>query len=180
MKKLPGVGMRNLKTAVAVTACFFLFLPLQGVDLPAGANMGPFYACIAAVICMQSSVEQSLRQGVSRMMGTLLGGGAGLLILLLGDRLNHPVFTGALLGAGVVFTIWLCNALRRPAACAISCIVLCVVVLNHSGADRYVYTVVRMGETVVGIAVALAVNRLLPGEGAVKPGAQQGKQSSVS
>lgn len=169
MKKLPGVGMRNLKTAVAVMICFFLFLPLQGIGGPAGEHVGPFYACIAAVICMQGSVEQSVRQGISRVMGTLLGGGVGLLALLLGDWLEQPVLTGILLGAGVVFTIWLCNAIGRPAACSIGCVVLCVVILNHSGADRYLYTILRVGETLLGIVVAVAVNCLLPG----KPGAEE-------
>ena len=164
MKNLPGVGMRNIKTAVAVMICFFLFLSLREIEGPAGEHVGPFYACIAAIICMQSSVVQSVRQGISRVMGTLLGGGVGLLALLLGDWVDCPALTGVLLGAGVVFTIWLCNAIRRPAACSISCVVLCVMVLNHSGADRYLYTALRVGETLVGIVVAVAVNRLLPGK----------------
>lgn len=69
----------------------------------------------------------------------------------------------------MVFTIWLCNAIGRPAACSIGCVVLCVVILNHSGADRYLYTILRVGETLLGIVVAVAVNRLLPG----KPGAEE-------
>ncbi len=167
-ERLPKVGMRNIKTAVAVAACYFLFYPLRWVGIGMEGTLGPFYACIAAVICMQSSIEQSVRQGVSRVIGTLLGGVMGLLVLLLDDWLKQPVVTGLLLGVGVIVTIWLCNVLRRPAACAIGCVVLCVVIINHSGADRYWYTILRIGETLVGVAVAVVVNQLLPGGRAEK------------
>ena len=163
LERVPKIGMRNLKTAVAVVVCYFLFYPLRWAGIGMEGTLGPFYACIAAVICMQSSIEQSVRQGVSRVIGTLLGGVMGLLVLMLDDWLEQPVVTGLLLGAGVIVTIWLCNALRRPAACAIGCVVLCVVIINHSGADRYWYTILRVGETLVGVAVAVAVNHLLPG-----------------
>ncbi len=176
MNRLPKVGMRTVKTAVAVAACFFLFFPLRFLEGGADGLLSPFYACIAAVICMQSSIEQSVRQGVSRVIGTLLGGVVGLLLLPLDDWLGQPAATGLLLGLGVVGTIWLCNLLRRPAACSIGCVVLCVVVLNHSGADRYWYTILRIGETLVGVVVAVAVNHLLPGGGPEETGEYDGKK----
>ncbi len=158
-------GMRNIKTAVAVVICFLLFLPFWSQASPSGEGMqiGPFYACITAVICMQSSVEQSVRQGVSRVIGTLMGGALGLLVLVLYDVTGqHALVMALLLGLGCVAIIWLCNTVRRPAACSLGCIVLCVVMLNHSGADRYFYLLVRVGETLAGIVVAVAVNHLLP------------------
>ncbi|BDF70474.1 hypothetical protein CE91St41_22990 [Oscillospiraceae bacterium] len=159
-------GMRNIKTAVAVVICFLLFLPFWSQTSPAGeggVEIGPFYACITAVICMQSSVEQSVRQGVSRVIGTLMGGALGLLVLVLYDVTGqHALVMALLLGLGCVAIIWLCNTVRRPAACSLGCIVLCVVMLNHSGADRYLYLLIRVGETLAGIVVAVAVNHLLP------------------
>ena len=92
-------GMRNIKTAVAVVICFLLFLPFWSQASPAGEGMqiGPFYACITAVICMQSSVEQSVRQGVSRVIGTLMGGALGLLVLVLYDVTGQHALVMALL-----------------------------------------------------------------------------------
>ncbi|MEG2097350.1 MAG: FUSC family protein [Pseudoflavonifractor sp.] len=164
--QIPKVGMRTVKTAVAVMICFFIFLPFW-LRVPLGEydplrNVGPFYACIAAVICMQSSVEQSVRQGVSRVIGTILGGGVGICILAIDDLVHHPVITGLLMGAGIILTLWLCNLIKRPAACSIGCVVLCVVMLNHGGKDRYLYTLFRVLETIIGIVVAVLVNHLLP------------------
>lgn len=163
---IPKVGMRVIKTAVAVMICFFIFLPFW-VRTPLGANdplrdVGPFYACIAAIICMQSSVEQSVRQGISRVIGTVLGGAVGICILAVDDLIRQPVVTGILMGLGIVLTLWLCNLIQRPSACSIGCVVLCVVMLNHGGPDRYLYTFFRVVETIVGIVVAVAVNHLLP------------------
>ena len=162
-QSVPGVGMRNVKTAVAVVVCFLIFLPFWSSSSGGERTLiGPFYACIAAVICMQSSVEQSVRQGVSRLIGTAIGGGVGLLVLLVDDLLEIPLLTGLILGGGVVLVIWLCNVIHRPSACSIGCVVLCVVMINHSGTERYLYTLARMGETAVGIVVAILVNRFLP------------------
>lgn len=59
---VPKVGMRTMKTAVAVVLSYLVFIPL-GLLFPAqysGASAAPFYACVAAVICMQSSVGRSV------------------------------------------------------------------------------------------------------------------------
>lgn len=151
-------GMRNIKTAVAVTLCYFIFLPFWD---PSG-EVGPFYACIASVICMQDSVEKSFRQGVSRTIGTLLGGLVGLVILFVDDSVNSNLLLGLMLGAGCVAVIWLCNLIGRSSSSSLGCVVLSVVLINHGGVERYIYFLSRVVETVVGIAVAVAVNHLLP------------------
>ena len=124
--------------------------------------MAPVNACVAAVICMQSSIEQSLYQGISRVVGTIIGGVVGLLGLLLDDWISMPLATGVLLSGAIVATLWLCNLIKRPAACAIGCVVVCVIILNHGGSERYLYIIFRVFESIAGIAVALAVNRILP------------------
>ncbi|MGL4771994.1 MAG: aromatic acid exporter family protein, partial [Clostridium sp.] len=55
------VGLRNIKTALAVFVCMFLFSIFN--------NDNPFYACIAAVICMGDTVENSLIMGKNRIIG---------------------------------------------------------------------------------------------------------------
>ena len=120
-------GMRNIKTAVAVTLCYFLFLPVWD---PAG-EVGPFYACIAAAICMQDSVEKSFRQGISRTIGTLLGGATGLIILFLDDQADSRILLGLLLGLGCVAVIWMCNLIGRASSSSLGCVVLSVVLINH-------------------------------------------------
>jgi uncharacterized membrane protein YgaE (UPF0421/DUF939 family) len=162
---LPAIGMRTIKTAVAVVISFFIFFPFWGnSELHLGTlaiEIGPFYACIAAVICMQSSVEQSVKSGGARMIGTLIGGGVGLLVLTVDAAAGNKILFALLLGLGIILTIWLCNLIQQPASCAIACIVCCCIMLSHSGQERYLFTLARISETFVGILVALAVNHLL-------------------
>lgn len=170
-------GMRTIKTAVAVIISFLVFLPFWGYSPVEGGpldQVGPFYACIASVICMQGSLSKSKMQGLSRIIGTLIGGGVGLLILTLGSALSSGWVMGVTLGLGVLLTIWVCNRIGQPGASSIGAVVCCAVLLSHSGEERYFYTIARVGETIVGILVALAVNRLLPGN---KEQEQQAVQS---
>lgn len=161
-------GWRTIKTAVAVMISFAIFLPWWDYSLaqPSGPlqQLGPFYACIAAIICMQTSVQASVAQGLSRLLGTLMGGVTGLLAVLLNNRLPGPVASMVIFGLFVSLTIWLCSLFRQPGACSIAAIVCCAVMFSHSdGAmDALFYTIARMLETSVGILVAVAVNRALP------------------
>lgn len=164
--ELPKVGMRTVKTAVAVFTCFLVFLPFWSY-VPSGPEdllqqVYPINACIAAIICMQSSVEESVSQGLFRVIGTVLGGVVGLVCLLLSNFIGKPVMTGVLLGLGTVVTLWVCNLIKRPEACAMGCVVLCSILLTYDGTNGYFYILLRVLENLVGIFVAVAVNRLLP------------------
>ena len=167
--KIPLPGMRTIKTAVAVMISLVLFLPFLELTTPEGTafvdQLGPFYACIAAIVCMQSSVGASWKQGISRLLGTLIGGLVGLLCVTVTTWWDHPAVLALLCGAGTLVSIYLCNnVLKRPSACALSAIVCCSIMMSHSGQERYFYTIARMLETAVGILVAMAVNHVLPGK----------------
>lgn len=160
LKLIPG--WRNVKTAVAVMICFVIFLPWWGGAASDSRTLGPFYACIAAIICMQGSVEASVKQGLSRLLGTLVGGLVGLAGVSLTLVSPNYVVTTLIFGLCVMAAIYICTILHQPKACSIAAVVCCAVILSHSGEDRYFYTVARMAETAVGIVVAVAVNRVLP------------------
>ncbi len=77
-KKLPGIGQRMLKTAVAVFICLMIYC-LRGYH---GQSM-PTEAVITAIICMQPYIRDSREYAVNRLAGTLVGTFWGLLFLLL-------------------------------------------------------------------------------------------------
>lgn len=168
-QRIPLPGWRTIKTAVAAVICFLIFLPWWGSTQPASDGVldriGPFYACIAAVICMQGSVEASVKQGLSRLFGTLVGGLVGLGAVSVTMRAQSGAVLTLVFGLGVLLTIYLCNLARQSKACSIAAVVCCAIMLSHSGEGRYFYTIARMGETAVGIVVAVAVNKVLPGSG---------------
>ena len=70
---IPKIGMRNIKTAFSVFICIALFNLFK--------RDNAFYACIAAVICMKDTYENSLSIGINRLLGTFLGGLLGIITI---------------------------------------------------------------------------------------------------
>ena len=164
---IPRIGMRVVKTAVAVVLSYLVFVPfhllyreeLGGVL----GQLGPLYACIASIICLQSTLGQTLRQGISRLIGIGVGSLLGVATLLLGPALDDPWVKAPVLGIVCVAGVWLCLLLRRPAACGMACILPCVILITGvTGITRYYYAGARIIETVVGLLIALGVNAALP------------------
>ena len=166
--KLPKIGLRNIKTALAVAICLLLFLPFWVDDALTGywALIGPTNAVVAAILCMQHSIESSWRVGLVRLLGTLIGGIAGCAVITLQHYLPHNALLIPIVAVCVVVLIWFCLLIKQPMACNVTCIIFCIIVLMspQPGAERYLSAIFRMAETAVGILVAVGVNYLLPGE----------------
>ena len=112
---------------------------------------------------MQSSLGQTMQQGISRFIGVAVGGTLGVLVLALGEPVRYPLVKALMLGVVCVAGVWLCLLLKRPAACAMACIVPCVILVNGmTGVERYYYAAARIIETVVGVAIAFGINAALP------------------
>jgi uncharacterized membrane protein YgaE (UPF0421/DUF939 family) len=138
------LGMRNIKTAIAVVI---------SILISRGLNMEyPFYAAIASIISMQSSVENSFKAGRNRMLGTIVGAFVGYLCALISP--GNPFLTGI----GIVCVIYFCNLFNWKESSSIAGVVFCVIMLNLKGNSPILYSINRIIDTFVGIIVAIMVN----------------------
>ncbi|MGL5244326.1 MAG: FUSC family protein [Sarcina sp.] len=151
--KLPKIGARNLKTALAVVLCVLLF--------KVSYRPYPFYACIAAVICMKDNVKSSVKIGKNRMVGTLIGGLVGLIITILAKYLYLQNFSALLTGLGIIITIYSCNLCNKKESVTIACIVLIAIMVNLKGTAPFAYALNRILDTFVGIIIALLINKFI-------------------
>ncbi len=153
----PQIGMRNVKTAVSVLICLFLSALLR--------RHSAFYACIAAVMCIQPSYDKTLRYGLNRFIGTVIGGTVGYFVLELSLLLPSTwwCFKFFLYAVCIILLIYICGLIRRAGSSAICCIVFLSIVTNVDRGiqDTLLYVVNRVIDTTIGIAVAMAVDRLL-------------------
>ena len=79
---IPGLGLRSLKTALAVMLTALLYaIPFFGKN--------PTFACIGAIFGMGADMEESRRSGGNRFFGTIIGGFIGL-FLYWGEHLFFP------------------------------------------------------------------------------------------
>lgn len=166
------IGMRNIKTAVAVLACMILFeaftalnsvIPVTESHLNLLAHsfltrQNPIFACVASVIVMQSSLEKSRAFAVSRLTGTTVGVTGGLIFLWLNSNILSNKLTYLFVFAGIVLIIGFCNAINQPSASSISIITFLVVMISLEQTEPFYYAVNRIIDTLIGITVSLVIN----------------------
>ncbi len=150
MKKLelPHIGSRNIKTALSVLVCL-VFWP------------NSLFAAIAAVICVQDTVENSLNIGINRLIGTLLGGILGVIFLYITNGLHLQNVLPLVVSIGVSLIIYICNLIKKPSACSISSITLMSILVSQSYNDPLVYSIQRTVETAFGVIVAILINKYI-------------------
>lgn len=149
------IGMRTVKTVVAVGICLLVFQFL----MPKSSING-IHAALAATICMKSSLQNTLRTGLDRAAGTVVGSVMGVLFLLLSALLPAPLIS-AIGIFGVLLIIYLCNVLRLQASVIISIVVFLIILIGERDIPPVFYGLARLGETIFGIFIAYMVNRFL-------------------
>ena len=100
------------------------------------------------------------------MTGTLIGGVAGVLVVYSLDTLGVlyiELLRYVVLSVMLIPIIKLCLAIKKPGCAAMACIVFLCVTVNHSIGDTpAIYSIDRLFETLVGVALACGIDILLP------------------
>lgn len=149
------IGFRAIKTAIAVAICAFISMFYNHEDI--------FCACIASVICMEQTCEQTLDTGVNRFIGTIIGGTIGYIALECCCMLPYYQWVRILaLPICILLVVYMCNLINRKLAVSIGCVVV-IVILSRSGdsmGNTLTYVIQRVCDTLVGIGVAMIVNSI--------------------
>lgn len=142
--KLHKPGMRTIKTALAVVITLLIgeLLTIQS----------PFFAAIAAIISMESSVSESFKSGRNRIYGTILGGGVALIF-----SLTLPSNT-LVIGLGIIVVIYLCNLFGWKDTIKISSFVFLSILLNYESGSQLNYVLHRTLDTFLGLTIGTLVN----------------------
>ena len=162
------IGMRNVKTAIAATLTALVYFLI---------DRNPTFACIGAIFGIGSDMENSWLNGGNRFFGTIFGGFLGMALfkvyIIFYPEGNFPggtttpeynLFLLLLLAIGVICLIWISLLFRWPGAVQPGGVVLCIILFN-TPVDTYIsYSLNRMFDTGVGVAIALLINLILPRE----------------
>lgn len=154
---LPKIGLRTIKTAIAVFLCLALF-PNE-----------PFFACMTCIFCVQDTVSNSKKMAMNRGLGTMLGATVGLTFLILCRFFTfeidiYPIsklLVYITIALGIIVVICICNLIKKPGAINISCIAFLGVTTAHAFTDPIYYAVNRTIETLFGIFIGLLVNKFI-------------------
>lgn len=143
------VGMRNLKTALAILVCLLIYQVIPG---------SASYACITALIVMQSTLEESLEQARNRVVGIVIGGAAGAVFSSAIGLIGFPILRILAISVGVTLLILLCNLLGKRGAIVMGCVTYLVIMLPDTPQNPWLYSLLCVIDNTVGITVAVLVN----------------------
>jgi uncharacterized membrane protein YgaE (UPF0421/DUF939 family) len=142
--KLHKLGMRTIKTAMAV-AITLLICDLLNIT-------NPFFAAIAAIIAMESSISATFSTVKDRIYGTILGA-----ILALVFSWIFPI-NWLSMGFGILIVIYVCNQFGWQGTIKISTIVFIAVLLGYEAGNRWEYAVFRIIDTTIGLTIGTLIN----------------------
>lgn len=143
--KLEKMGMRTIKSGIAVMLCVLLGSSLL-------ENVA--FAAIACVVSMQNTVKGSLKQGLGRVNGTAIGGIIGYIFLVLSP--GNPI----LAGLGVMIIIYIHNILGLKSI-IVSCMTFFIIHLGRVEGSAALYSISRVIDTSVGVVIGVLINYLI-------------------
>jgi len=151
------IGMRVIKTITAVTICLFIaWISGSRDSLP--------IAAIASLVTMQATQVETLRIGVFRVIGTMIGGVFGIITILIG--LYLPYYAEGLfiivIPVMLLLNLYLCNLLNMRDSCTISCVVTIIVavhiIIDTTFDEAIIFALIRLVDTIIGVLVATVIN----------------------
>ena len=156
-KKWPSIGMRIMKSSVAVFLCFlfYFFVRREGIT---------FYSQLAALWCIQPQWQHTRSKALQRTVGTMTGAAFRLMVLLVDKNLIPVNRTGEFLYAvlvalTIVAVIYVTLLLHKRDASYFSCVVFLSIVVIHIGdANPYLFVFNRVMDTMIGIIIGMLVN----------------------
>ncbi|MDR0738681.1 MAG: aromatic acid exporter family protein [Oscillospiraceae bacterium] len=158
------IGLRAVKTAIAVLLCLLLAFILNRPDKS--------LASIAAVVCLQQTKSESLNSGFNRILGTLVGGIAGCIVFLVVKPLYSTeninlakIVNIALVPIFILIIIYFFNLVNQKSSAQIACIVLITLVAVDYSYNKYFYQVLnRILDTGMGITISVLINIFISSE----------------
>lgn len=155
------IGFRTIKTGISIFLCLVVYMLIEQFGFTDTSNA--FLACVTAIICMKDSVDESVKAGVFRLIGTFIGAAAGMVYIYVATPIKSPMLDMLLLSLFIILVISLCNLLNSPDAIVICCVVFLFVSMGQADGDigPLMHSVKRFTDTVIGLVVSFLVNRFL-------------------
>jgi len=156
--KIPRIGMRIIKSAAGVLACF-------AVNLLRGDSGLVFYSLLAVLWCVRDYRSETRKFAFQRTTGTVIGAVYGLVFLLAtpAGYYDKTLAFGLIVALFIVLVLYTTVVLRQKQASYFSCVVFLSIVINHAtDLNPYYFVWNRFLDTMIGIIVGIAINSIDP------------------
>ena len=182
--KIPKVGKRIIKTAIAVFLSITLYIPLLLID-----NLGfkeiysegltifytPFFAAIAAAYALHRDKKSSFEQAKIRGFGSIIGGYYAMIVMLITeyiliDLISLPdtniylfyLINYFIVSIAIIPLIVITIMLKQQTSVFITCLTYFSVTISirNGGLPVAIFATNRVLSTLIGIGISLLVNNL--------------------
>ena len=166
---MPHVGMRKMKSLLAIFVGFWLWQIIR-IFFPE-LEVHPIYIYLYGIIEIRDSSSKTVDMGSRRIKATFTAIGVGLPILGICELLKGVVpegwmFVGVelvLLMLGVLITLIVAEKVGCTTFCGIAAIIFVILLVSHQNDERYLYSILRAFQTILGVGVAWLINvKLFP------------------
>ena len=161
---LPPIGMRKLKSLLSIFVGFWLWqiIRLFFSDL----EVHPIYIYLYGLIEIRDTSEKTVELGSRRIKATITGIAIALplialmeFLLMLADAQWYKIgLELILLLVGVLLTLTVAEKVGCKTFCGIAALIYIIMLINHANDQRYLYSVLRAGQTVMGVFLAWLIN----------------------
>lgn len=154
------IGLRSIKTMVAVFVCLLIGYFRQN---------DPLNSIIAAIVCMKGSAKLGYTAGIDRTIGTMIGGLYGYFAIIFSRKIGidlSGIIYYAIISLMIIPVIYSTIYINTHDSVSIATIVLFIVTVSMSDAgdvEPLLYVINRLMDTLIGIAVSVAVNAAIGG-----------------
>lgn len=150
-------GMRTTKTVLGVF--------LSGV-VASLINQSPLFSMFACILCMQNETNNSFKSAFSRMIASFIGGSYSLILIFFCLTFNIPLHGFVyytLISVSIFLVINTALFLKRPMACATSCIVFVAITLSEfTTLNPMLIAVWRIINTLIGLGIVVMLEMIFP------------------
>lgn len=148
------IGMRTMKTALAVMICIFLFhITNRGA---------PMIAALAAVFSLRQDLTTSVSFGRSRILGNTLGGLFAIFYFFVSQFFHNNFLVQLfLLPALVAVIIIFSDGINNNAGIVSAIATMLLIALSLDQSESILYALQRVADTFIGTTVAILLNFLI-------------------
>ena len=164
---LPKIGMRKVKSLVAICAAFVVWQLLRLI-IPYKLDIHPLFGYVYAIIEIRETPEKTKQFSFYRIKATMVGLTIGLSLLPVSVYFSNLISNSgfmslvhlALILFGVLATICIAEVCKCENFCGIAAIifVICMIRDRSDDVNIYSYAILRVVQTLVGVFSAWLVN----------------------
>ena len=139
-----GIGMRSIKTGLAVFICLALYAYIPLTE--------PVLAVLVAVSSIQNNIDDSVTFSKNRLIGTFLGTVIGIIYKQIAGQ--NLIF----IALGVITLITLLNKLNQSKSILIAMAVFVSIITGVVQGNPVIYGLNKFANTLLGITVGFLIN----------------------